>query len=158
EKTLAQEVVQCFRNAVREAWSIKTRCQQIIAFYLDKVLTLSDISGLCRQVLNSLCPRVTSSDIKKTNGGEVDNGNDADVSSDGATGKNGGFFFSFMTALYSGNCPRKTDVVRFIDRLRHFGILKSNEIGPPGIIHRRTDGFQAKSTTRSVSSQLSLEI
>ncbi|KAF9581980.1 hypothetical protein BGW38_000814 [Lunasporangiospora selenospora] len=78
--------------------------------------------------------------------------------SDSATGKNGGFFFSLMTALYSGNCSRKADVVRFIDRLRHFGILKPDEIGPLGTIRRRTDGSQAKSITRSVSSQLGLEI
>ncbi|KAF9915510.1 hypothetical protein FBU30_001909, partial [Linnemannia zychae] len=161
QQEVSKEVVRCFRSAVFDAWSVKIRCQEIIGAYLITVFS-GVVSDADRHILDKLCPRIEHNDIKEDGDGRTTSVTVENDVNDDSDDDNTTFIHSFMTALYSGNCPRSGDARLFVDRLQQQefqGILRSREIGPPGTRNPPTDNkFPASCLTRSVSTQLYVEL
>ncbi|KAG0057380.1 hypothetical protein BGZ83_010839 [Gryganskiella cystojenkinii] len=161
---LRSQIVQCLRDAVRDAASTKRRGQRFIGRFIEHVNRLgSQLESDDRVFLDLLCPRVTKKDAKDHKDGEDDDDEDdlTDLGSASTVkkGDHGSFIWSFLIHLYSGNYPRAHGVGQkvnsFIVRLGELGIYT-----PPrsrSEVNEKTP-FTPSDLLESVSGQLRVEL
>ncbi|KAF9554358.1 hypothetical protein EC968_009681, partial [Mortierella alpina] len=164
ESDLTSDVLGCLREMIRLASETKRRGQQLIGRYIERIFALGELTATDRQILDYLCPRVTSG-TKEVPEEESQDQEDEDLAQADETVK---FYFTLLIHIYSGNPitvptlkpgqpPSKSvawRVKQFIDRVVELGLLEMNDPSSVNI----SKLYPGSSLLRSVSTELATEI
>ncbi|KAK3819889.1 MAG: hypothetical protein J3Q66DRAFT_367938 [Benniella sp.] len=140
ESPLVSEVKSCLKDAVRLAFESKRRGQQIIGQYVEAIFaTGAELSSIDRDILNSMCPSVSSRQPKSANSDYLQ------------------FHTSLLSYILTGNPPSTKfkaglHVQQFIARTRDLGL--SFDRSPFVTRH----SFPPSALLRSVAAELFREV